>query len=261
MNKLVWITGASSGIGQALALEFARHKYRLLLSARRKEALEQTASLCHNAGSPHCEAVVLDMTDAAAISATAQKVLEKHGKVDILVNNAGLSQRSLIKDTDVSVYRDLMEANFFGVVHLTQALLPAWRQSGGQVVVISSLTGKFATPFRAGYAASKHALHGYFDALRAEHHKEGLGVSIICPGFIKTNLSKKALTGNGSPLGKMDEAQFKGMPVEKFARKAYRAIRAEKAEAYIGGREKAGIYLSKYWPALFRKVIRKVAVR
>lgn len=248
-------------MGQALALEFARNKYRLILSARRKDKLEHTASLCRDAGSTHCEAIVLDMTDAAAISATAQKVLEKHGKVDILVNNAGLSQRSLIKDTDVSVYRHLMEVNFFGVVHLTQALLPAWRQSDGQVVVISSLTGKFTTPFRAGYAASKHALHGYFDALRAEHHAEGLTVSIICPGFIKTNLSKKALTGNGSPLGKMDEAQFKGMPVAKFARKAYRAILAKKAETYIGGKEKAGIYLSRYWPALFRKVIRKVAVR
>lgn len=248
-------------MGQALAIEFARNKYRLILSARRKEELEQTASYCQEAGSPHCEVLVLDMTDSQAISAAAKSILEKHNHVDILVNNAGVSQRSLIKDTDVSVYRKIMEVDFFGVVELTQDLLPGWQQSGGQVVVISSLTGKFATPFRAGYAAAKHALHGYFDALRAEHHADGLVVSIICPGFIKTGLSKKALTGDGSPLGKMDEAQYNGMPVEKFARKAYRAIINQQAETYIAGKEKAGIYLSRYAPALFRKIIRKVAVR
>jgi short-subunit dehydrogenase len=131
----------------------------------------------------------------------------------------------------------------------------------GHFVNISSLTGKFGTPYRSGYAASKHALHGFFDAVRAEHYRDNIKVTMICPGFIHTPITYSALTGDGTPLNKMDEAQYKGKPVDWCAKKIIRAIEREKQEVYIGGKEVLAVYLKRYLPSLFSKVIRSAAVR
>lgn len=260
-QKLIWITGGSGGIGAALAREYARKGYRIILSARRKEALERSAEECRRAGAAEVNWLLLDMTDEKAIAEQALEVEKKWGTPDVLINNAGISQRSRVIETEMSVYHQIFAVDFFGAVALTKALLPGMlARKSGQVVAVSSLTGKFSTPYRSGYAAAKHALHGFFDALRAEHFEDGLTVSLICPGFVHTQISVNALTGTGEPLQKMDRAQAEGMPAEALARKAVKALEAGRAETLIGGKERYGVLISRFFPALFRKIIRKAKV-
>lgn len=155
-----------------------------------------------------------------------------------------------------------MDVNYFGTIALTKALIPHFiKQKSGQVAVVTSLVGKFGTPYRSGYAASKHALHGFFDALRAELYEYGIGINMICPGFVKTNVSINALTEKGEKLDQMDEAQANGMSPEKCARKIARAIRKNKREVYIGGKEVYGVYLKRFFPGIFARVLRKAKVR
>ena len=259
-HKRIWITGASSGIGKALALAMAPEKPHLILSGRQAERLQAVAEQCQGLGA-EVEMELFDLESPSETEASAAKVLAG-GKVDILVNNAGRSQRSLIHETKMEVYERLIQLDFLANIRLTKALLNSWiAEGGGQVVVISSLVGKFSTPYRSGYAAAKHALHGFYDALRAEQKHHNVKVTMICPGFIRTAVSINSFTGDGGKLNDMDRAQKKGMDPDLFARKALRAIKAEKAEVYIGGKEKAGVYLSRYLPNLFRKMLPKVKVR
>ncbi|HRI10109.1 MAG TPA: SDR family NAD(P)-dependent oxidoreductase, partial [Nannocystaceae bacterium] len=183
------------------------------------------------------------------------------GPVDVLVNNAGLSQRSLALDTDLEVDRRLMTINYLGTVALTKAALPAMiERRAGQVVVVTSLVGKIGSPLRSGYAASKHALHGFFESLRAELHGSGVGVTMVLPGYIRTELPMHALVGDGSAQGRMDRAQLEGMAAERCARKIARAIARRRAEVVIGGREVAGVYVHRLFPALFRWLLPRVRV-
>lgn len=260
-DKNIWITGGTAGIGKAMAMECAKRGASLVLTARREELLRSTAQDCLVAGAAKVQFYVLDMADEAAIFSTAQRVLAEMGRIDILINNAGISQRSLVKDTDMSVYRKIMEVDYFGAIALAKALLPGFLNQGqGQIVVISSLVGKFATPLRSGYSAAKHALHGFFDALRAEHYDDNLRVTMICPGFIKTDISVNAMTGSGEPQNKLDQAQANGMEPAKFAQIAIDAVEKEKEEICIGGKEKNGVLLSRLLPSFFRSYIRKAAV-
>ncbi len=258
-NKTVWITGASAGIGAALAKEFSRKGANVILSARRKSALEQVAAQCSGEGEKHI--FPLDISDFNAIEKTAAEVLKKVGKVDILVNNAGVSQRSLVKDTLFEVDEKIMKINFLGAVKITKAVLPAMlKGGGGNIVVISSVMGKYASPLRSAYAASKHALHGYFDALRAEVHDDNIAVTVICPGFVRTDVSKNALTGDGSAQNKMDEAAAAGMDPNRLAKNIVRAMEKGKHEVYYGGKEVFAIYLKRFFPRLLNRIIRKVKV-
>lgn len=258
-NELVWITGATSGIGEALAYDLSRRGARLILSARRREALEQVRTRCAN---PERHRVVtLDLARSETLREAAREAASE-GPIDVLINNGGISQRSLAKDTSLDVDRQLMETNFFGTVALTKAVLPSMlARKRGQIVVVSSLVGKFGTPLRSGYAASKHALHGYFDALRAELVNDGICVSIICPGFIKTSIGLHALTGDGSAQGRTDRShQNSGMTAEDCARRMIRAIEREESETIVAGREGLGVYLKRYAPSLFEKAITRVRV-
>lgn len=254
------ITGASSGIGEALAYEMAKKGAKLILSARRKEELERVKSACASPEDVHV--VPLDLADAESIIPTAKKAESIYGHIDILVNCGGISQRDKVINTKMDVDRRLMEINYFGSIAMTKALLPKMveRKSGHQVI-ITSATGIVSTPFRSSYAASKHALHGFYDALRAEHHDEGLKVSIILPGYVKTKISFNALMGDGSKQNTMDKAQENGLSPEQCAQKTVQAIERNKEEVYIGGfREVAGIYIKRFFPGLFSSIVRKTAV-
>lgn len=261
-NKVVWLTGASSGIGEALAYELANRGARLILSARRKDELERVKGGCRADAQAGIGILPLDLTEASTLKISTEAAIQVFGHVDILINNGGISQRSLVRDTTLDVDRRLMEVNFFGAVALTKYLLPHFiERQQGHYVNVSSITGKFGTPYRSGYAASKHALHGFFDAVRAEHHKDNIRVTMICPGFIHTPITYSALTADGTPLNKMDEAQFNGKPADWCARRIVNAIERNREEVYIGGKEVIGVYVKRLFPGLFSRLIRKVAVR
>jgi short-subunit dehydrogenase len=193
--------------------------------------------------------------------AAVEAALAHGGRIEVMIHNAGISQRALAIDTDLEVDRRLLEVNFFGTVALTKALLPSMLEAGGgTLVVVTSLVGKIGTPLRSSYAASKHALHGFFDSLRAELWGQGIRVTLVCPGFIKTELPRHALTGDGSPQGTMDRAQLEGYPAERCAAKIVRAVERGREEVLIGGREKYAVYLKRLLPGLFSRLIRRVRV-
>lgn len=256
-NNVIWITGASSGIGEAVALELARHKPKLVLSARREDELQRVATAC---GLPASDLLVLpmDMTETDSLPGHVETVRQRFGRIDYVFQNAGISQRSAVVDTDFLTYQRLMDVNFFGVVALTKAVLPLMLQQGrGHFVVTSSVAGKIGTKQRSGYCASKHALHGFFDALRAETYDAGLRVTIVCPGYIRTPLSLHALAAHGQVHGKMDNNQAQGMASDDFARRLLKAVAQAKEEIYIGGAETYGIYLKRFLPGLLSRILRK----
>lgn len=264
-NKVVWITGASSGIGEALAYELAGKGARLILSARRKEELERVKGNCPLNIQADIRVLPLDITASTTLALHTEAAIQLFGHIDILVNNSGISQRSFAKDTILDVDRKLMEVNYFGAIALTKHLLPHFlKRKSGHYVTVSSVTGRFGTPYRSGYAASKHALHGFYDSLRAELYydvKDAIKVTMICPGFIHTPITLSAVTGDGTPLGKMDEAQYKGRPAAWCARKIINAIEKDKEEVYIGGKEVLGVYVKRFFPLWFSRIIRKAKVR
>ena len=257
MSKIIWITGAGSGIGKALALAYNENGNTLILSGRKKAQLEEVASLLTNA-----YVLPLDVVDEQAIEAAVEEVSTKFGKVDILINNAGVSQRALVTETSNDVGRKLMEVNFFGSVHLTKAVLPLMLETGtGNIVGMSSAAGKFGFPLRSYYAASKHALHGWYEALGLELKDTDIHTTVVCPGRIKTDISKNALKGDGAAHAQMDPGQANGVDVTRCAAKIKRAIARNKAEIYIGGGEILLIYIKRYIPALFRYIAQRVSAK
>ncbi len=257
-NKTVWITGASSGIGEALAHEFAKEGARLVLSARNEAELQRVADAC---GRPDTVIQTLDLGDHDSLPGVVQSVLAKAGKVDVLVNNGGISQRSLAQDTKFEVDKRLVNVNLLGTIALTKAILPHFlEQKAGHFVVITSLTGKFGTPLRSSYAAAKHGLHGFFDSLRAEIWRENVLVTLVCPGFISTKVSVNALTGDGSPQGSMDHATRAGKSPEALAKAVVSAVEKGKYELHFGGRELIGVYVKRFFPRLFTHLLRTAKV-
>lgn len=261
MSKpVIWITGASSGIGEAAAKKFSRSGYRVILSARKVNELSRVQSEC--AFPDDCRILPLDLVEIDTFEEKIKTALGFFGQVDVMLHNGGISQRSLAKDTKLEVDRKLMEVNYFGTVALTKQLLPHFLQrKQGHFAVITSLVGKFGTPFRSSYSASKHALHGFFDSLRAEHFEDHISVTMICPGFIRTQVSVNALTGDGSVLGEMDQAQANGMSPEDCATEIFSAISGKKEEVYIGGKERFYVLVKRLFPLLFSKMLRKAKVR
>jgi short-subunit dehydrogenase len=264
-NNVIWITGASSGIGEALAYALAERGCKLILSARRKEELERVKGNCPASSQANVHILPLDLTQTETLKIYTDAAIQLFGHIDILINNGGISQRSLAKDTLIDVDRRIMEVNYFGAVALTKNILPHFLKRGrGHLVTVSSVTGIFGTPFRSGYAASKHALHGFFDSLRAELWKDAgdnIIVTMICPGFIHTPITLSAVTADGSPLGKMDDAQYKGKPAAWCAEKIIKAIEQKKNEVYIGGKETLGVPFMRFFPNWFARYIRTAKVR
>jgi len=250
-NKTVWITGASSGIGEALAIAWSREGASLVLSARNVAELERVHNACE---APERHRVVpLDLADTGAIEAAAKSV----GPVDIVVHSGGVSQRSLVAETPLSLDRRIMEVNYFGTVALTKAVLPSMlARKSGHIVPISSVIGYVGFPTRSAYAASKHALHGFFDTLRTENAKDGIRVTIVCPGFIRTKVSENALRADGSRHAKLDAPHAKAMLPERAAPKIIDAVARGKNEVYVGGMELSAILMQRLLPGLAARMLR-----
>jgi short-subunit dehydrogenase len=259
-GKIVWITGASSGIGEAMAKEFFYHGATVILSARNKVLLTALKSRFDKTDATRSMILPFDISREPDVLNAAETIKKQMPRVDILINNAGVSQRSYALDTSISVDRDLFEVNFFGPVTLTKLVLP-WmiENGGGHIAVISSMAGKFGFKMRTSYSASKHALNGFFESLRAELRSYNINVTIICPGRIKTEISVHSLTGDGSRYGVMDKGQINGVPVDTCARIIRRAVENNRKEVFIGKGEIFLLVIKRACPWLYYKLVNRIS--
>lgn len=254
-NKVVWITGASSGIGKELAIQLAKTGANLVLSARNENALLTLQTQLP--GDNHL-VIPMDLNDSSNFSELTSKVIERFNRIDYLLNSGGISQRSEAWETDLDVDRKIMEVNYFGNIALTKAVLPIMqKQKSGHIIVTSSIAGKFGFFLRSAYSASKHALHGFYESLLLEEEKNGIFVTLVCPGQILTPISVNALTADGSAHGEMDKNQEKGMPVEECVKQMLKATIKRKKEVLIGNKEIKAVTLKRLLPSLFWRVIKK----
>ena len=258
-NKTVWITGASSGIGKALAIQFSKTGANLILSARNNETLLKTRELCDNQS--RIKLIPLDLAQYDSLGIKVSMALSLFNGIDVLINNGGISQRGLAVDTSLSVDKKIFDVNYFGTIALTKELLPHFiEKKSGQIAITSSVVGKYGSPLRTSYSGSKHAIHGFFDSLRAEIHEYNIGVTIVCPGPINTPISQNALTANGEKQNKKDDAIASGISPEILAKKYIKALKKNKQEAWIGKKEVFAIYIKRFFPTLFSRIIRNVKV-
>ncbi len=257
-DKTIWITGATSGIGKALAIKLSFDNVHLVLSGRNLEALKNVGEICGKNGSS-TSLVPFDLGDVNSVETAAGKVLAETQKIDCLYHFGGISQRSFVSETPLEVDRQIFEVNFFGTVALTKAVLPVMiKNGGGHIAVTSSIVGKFGFPYRSAYSASKHALHGFFESLRAENIQNNIKVSIIIPGRINTSISVNAIGKNGTAYGKMDKGQQKGMPADETAKQIYRKLKRQKKEILVGGNETIMVHIRRFFPSLFYFMSSKV---
>jgi len=258
-DKICWITGASSGIGEALVYEAVKQgAQKVIISARRLKELERVKAACGK-DADKIEISTLDLSKTDEVDELAKFWVEKLGRIDILVNNGGISQRSKALETSLEVDRRIMEVNYFGQIALTKAVMPHMiKQGGGHIVAISSVSGKFGFHLRSAYAASKHALHGFFESVYLEYYDERIRTTLVNPGRVHTQISVNSLKGDGNKHGEMDPGQAKGMPADVCARHILKAIRKEKPEINLVWPDVALVYLKRYVPALFRRMARKV---
>jgi short-subunit dehydrogenase len=257
-GKVVWITGASSGIGEALAHNLALQGARLILSSRNATELERVKK---STGIREGDVLILplDLAHTDQINELTRAVLTKFGRIDVLINNGGISQRSYVSDTPIEIDRRIMEVNFFGTVALTKSVLPHMiKQKSGHIAVVSSITGKFGFYLRSAYAASKHALHGFFESLRLEVGKDNISVLLVCPGKIATHISVNALLADGSASSKMDEGQVKGLSADYCASQILKGISNHNEELFIGQpKERFALWLKRISPSAFSRMIRR----
>lgn len=259
-NKIIWITGASSGIGEALAIELSKLDTKLILSSRNEVTLNKVKNECEN--SENIIVLPIDLEKYDDFDKTVTTAIAFFGKIDILINNGGISQRSYAIDTNIDVDKRIMDINYMGTVALSKAILPHFiANNSGHFVITTSVVGKVATPLRSTYSASKHALHGFFDSLRAEVHKHNIDVTLVLPGYVQTDVSMNALTGDGTKQDTMDTTTKNGIPSDVFAKKMIKAIKKRKKEVVIGGfKETGSVYLKRFFPSIAATLVRKVNV-
>lgn len=256
-DKVIWITGASSGIGEALVYQLSKSEAKIILSSRREEELKKVKI---NAGLSDDNSLIipLDLSNTNDAKIWANQIISKFGKIDMLINNGGQSQRSSVIDTVSEVERKLFEINYFSAVNLSKAVLPFMlKQKSGKIIVISSIAGKFGFFLRSSYSAAKHALHGYFESLRLELENQGISVLMVCPGKIKTNVSLNAISNEGKEHNQMDPSHENAMSAEECAKQIISAIIQNKEEIYVGGKELLIVKIKRFLPGLFGKLIRK----
>lgn len=257
-GKVIWITGASSGIGEALAVKLSGLNTRLILSSNEPEELTKVKSGLRM--KPEDVYVLeLDLNDAASLEDKVKEALKVFGHIDILINNGGISQRSLVLETSLETDRKIMEINYFSGVILTKSLMPSMLARGsGHIVAVSSITGKFGFPLRSAYSASKHAIYGFYESLGAEYYDQGIRSTIICPGRVRTNISLGALGPDGKPQKIMDHGQEKGVTPESCAMDIINGIRKNKRDVYTGGSSVGMVYIKRYLPWLAYRLIRNI---
>ncbi|NDV46906.1 SDR family NAD(P)-dependent oxidoreductase [Paludibacter sp. 221] len=257
-NKTIWITGSSSGIGEACAYLFAKEGANLILTALEADLLAKVQQKCISLGGK-CEILPYDLSDLDGIPALVEKALGFFGRVDVMYNNAGISQRAKAGDALFEVDRKIMDVNFFAPVKITKLLLPEMiKNGGGTFVTTTSISGRFGFPLRSAYCSSKHALYGFFETVHAEYYDQNIRCVLVCPGRVQTNISFYALENDGKQHGKMDAGQAGGITVDKAAKKIVKAIRKQKPEVLVGSKELLMVYFKRFVPALNRKLVRKI---
>ncbi len=259
-GKLIWITGASSGIGEALAYELSARGARLILSARNLQELRRVQSACR-APDSH-QIVPIDLSQYHGLEVLAEDLWRSHGPIDILINNAGISQRYQALDGMMELDEKIMHTNFFGTIAITRPIAKKMvERKSGHLVTISSVLGLYGVQTRTTYAASKHALRGYFHSLRNELFGSGVVISNIYPGYVTTNVSRNALMANGGAYGKVDPGHASGIRPDACAKRIIKAIENEEAEVVIAkGKEWLGVFLSRYFPSLYRYISARASV-
>ena len=255
----VWITGASSGIGEACAYRYAAQGARLILTSSSAERLEKVAEKCRAAGATQVVVLPYDFSSNDDIEALVQSAWDATEGIDIVMLNAGISQRTNVEDTSMEMVRKIMEVNYFAPVAIAKEILPKMlKRGGGKIAVTTSIAGRFGFPLRCGYSSSKFALYGFFETLQAEYYDAGIRVTIVCPGRIQTNISRYALDKGGKPHGVMDPGQAGGMTAEAAARVITRAIAKEKKEVLVGRKELLMVYIKRFFPGLCAMLARKI---
>ena len=259
-DKTIWITGASSGIGEALAQQLARQGAKIILSSRNAKQLNQVKEACQ---SPSRHIIIpLDLEKYDEIGKLAEEVWAAHGPIDLLINNAGLSQRYYAFDGDLTLDSKIMNTNFLGTVALTRPILKKMiERKSGHIAVVSSILGLLGVQSRSAYSASKHALRGYFESLRNELHGTSIGITMIYPGYVNTNVARNALMANGEAYGKTDSQHKNAMTSEECAARIIKAISRKQSVAIFGGGiEMLSVYLATYAPSLFRFLSPRIRV-
>ncbi|MFM7234707.1 MAG: SDR family oxidoreductase [Flavobacteriales bacterium] len=259
-GKTIWLTGASSGIGEALAYALSQQGARLILSARRATELERVKKGC--AHPEKVDIVPIDLSSSTSVEQAINHCLVHYERIDMLFNNGGISQRAEALETDIEVVRKMMEIDFFSNIALSKAVALRMKENGGgHIIITSSLMGKWGFFLRSGYAAAKHALHGYYDSMRMEVEQYHIQITLLTPGFIASDISKHALDNKGTATGEMDNNQATGMTTTRCAEEILRGVAAGKTEFGIGGKELLGLKLRRFVPALFEKILRKRSAR
>lgn len=252
-SKIVWITGASSGIGEALVHEFAKMGATLIISSNDLPGLERV-----KAASPDSKKITcapFDLSDTSGIGTIVEQQLKGPGRIDYLLNIGGISQRARIDETPLWLDRKIFEINYFGTIALTKSVLPYMiRQKSGHIAATSSIAGRFGFPFRSAYSASKQALHGFFETLYLENKPNNIRTSVIIPGRVRTSISMHALDQEGKEFGRMDDVLNKGIAPEKAARIIIQGIRRNKREILVGSSELIMLYIRRIWPWLFFRI-------
>lgn len=257
-GKTAWITGASSGIGEALVHSFLAHGARVIASSNDKAGLERVKDASENAGD-RLTLVPFDLLDTSGIGELTDKVLAGAGKIDFLLNIGGISQRARIEDTPLWLDRKIFEINYFGTIALTKAVLPYMiSNNGGHILATSSITGRFGFPLRSAYSASKQALHGFFETLYLENKKYNIKTSVIIPGRVRTNISLHALDSKGNEHGRMDDGQAGGILPEKAAGIIMKGIVRNKREILVGSSELIMLHIRRYLPWLFFRIADRI---
>lgn len=254
MEKVVVVTGASSGIGRSLAIEFARNGYNVVVAARKVDQLESVKKDIEKAGGKAL-IVATDVSKESDCKRLIGETISTFGRIDVLINNAGISMRAVFEKTDLNVIRQLMDINFWGTVYCTKFALPHLLKSKGSVVGISSIAGKKGLPGRTGYSASKFAMEGFLETLRTENLKTGLHVLVACPGFTASNIRNTALAADGNTQGESPRDEKKMMQPEEVAHRIYKAVEGRKRDIIMTRDGKLTVFLNKFFPAMMDKVV------
>ena len=253
-DKVVIVTGGSSGIGKALAHEFGKNGSKLLITGRRGKPLMETAHWLKSQG---IEAATMeaDVSQESDNRKMAELAVERFGGIDILINNAGISMRALFEEVELDVIRRVMDINFYGAVYATKYCLPSIIERQGSIVGISSIAGYRGLPARVGYSASKFALQGFLESLRTEMLPKNVHVLTACPGFTASNIREASLTSNGQPQGKSPRDEQKMMSAETCAHLIYKAVKSRKKHLVLTTQGKLTVWMNKWFPGFMDQVV------